>query len=176
MNELDYLEEACKVISLNENSMKRARDYVVKSDGYTGDVKIKLLDIIETSFSKKKQIVRTTEYDGKPYAMVFMDNLLDFIFKNDFTKNEQQIIYAIYKVLNSTNSFGNVLISVNHQQLSQIANVNTTNISRIFKSLIGKGFLKKDKFGSIYLNYHYFFKGSKLQYDEYKEKYDAVEC
>lgn len=174
MNELDYLQEATKIISLNEKSMKRARDYVITAECYNGDEKIKIIDLIETSFNKKKKQLNTTDFDGKPYAMVFMDNLLDFIFNNDFTKNEQQIIYGIYKILNKTNSYGNVLMSVSYQMLSDISKVHVSNVPRIMKNLIKKEFLKKDKYGSIYLNYHYFFKGSKVQYDEYKERYEAV--
>jgi DNA-binding MarR family transcriptional regulator len=102
---------------------------------------------------------------------MFFEDFLKFLKEKSFSINEFKVLLAIYTILNESNIYGNVLLNLNKKTLSEKSGVDITNIGKIIKKLIEKNVLKnEDK--NIYLNYSFFYRGSKIDYDLYTEIYN----
>lgn len=165
--------EITKIINTQKN-FKRCREFIIKHDTYSNEQKIRFFEILDLIYKRKNTEVRTSSYDGKPYSMTFFNDFLDFLNNNYLTQNEMKFIISIYAILSESNTYGNVLLSVTNQTLSQKSGIDLTNISKTIKSLVAKGLIKKQE-SSIYLNYEYFFRGSKIEYDRFKSKFDTLD-
>ena len=129
-----------------------------------------MLDVLYTKTSKK---ITTSNYDGKVYCQLFFEDFLKFIKESSFSINEFKVLLAIYAILNESNIYGNVLLNLNQKDLSQKTKIDPSNLNKVIKKLIEKNLLKKEN-KNIYLNYQYFFRGSKVDYDLYGEIYSNV--
>lgn len=165
--------EITKIINTQKN-FKRCREFIIKHDTYSNEQKIRFFEMLDLIYKRKNTEVRTSSYDGKPYSMTFFNDFLDFLNNNYLTQNEMKFIISIYAILSESNTYGNVLLSVTNQTLSQKSGIDLTNISKTIKSLVAKGLIKKQE-SSIYLNYEYFFRGSKIEYDRFKSKFDTLD-
>ena len=165
--------EITKIINTQKN-FKRCREFIIKHDTYSNEQKIRFFEMLDLIYKRKNTEVRTSNYDGKPYSMTFFNDFLDFLKNNYLTQNEMKFIISIYAILSESNTYGNVLLSVTNQTLSQKSGIDLTNISKTIKSLVAKGLIKKQE-SSIYLNYEYFFRGSKIEYDRFKSKFDILD-
>lgn len=165
--------EITKIINTQKN-FKRCREFIIKHDTYSNEQKIRFFEMLDLIYKRKNTEVRTSNYDGKPYSMTFFNDFLDFLNNNYLTQNEMKFIISIYAILSESNTYGNVLLSVTNQTLSQKSGIDLTNISKTIKSLVAKGLIKKQE-SSIYLNYEYFFRGSKIEYDRFKSKFDTLD-
>lgn len=165
--------EITKIINTQKN-FKRCREFIIKHDTYSNEQKIRFFEMLDLIYKRKNTEVRTSNYDGKPYSMTFFNDFLAFLNNNYLTQNEMKFIISIYAILSESNTYGNVLLSVTNQTLSKKSGIDLTNISKTIKSLVAKGLIKKQE-SSIYLNYEYFFRGSKIEYDRFKNKFDNLE-
>ncbi|HEX7936112.1 MAG TPA: replication/maintenance protein RepL [Paraburkholderia sp.] len=174
----EKLEQVKKIVSINKNNFKSSRDFIVKSSTYTAEDKIIFLDILDTlnSVNRKKKLV-TSNYDGKPYSLVFINEFFSFLNnpENSFSLREIKLLMAIYKIIAEANAYSNCLISCHKNFLAETAGIDKTNIGKIIKSLEKKKILKVDIHGSIYINCEYFFMGNSMNYDLYKIQYQNVE-
>lgn len=175
--ENNHIEEVKKIISIHRNNNKLSRDFIVKSSTYTADEKILYLDILDKLNSVNTgKTIKTTNYQGKPYALMFIKEFNAFLRspENNFTAREMKVLLSIYEIIDEANAVSNCLISVNKHYICELAGIGITNFSPVMKSLQKKNILKTDKHGSIYLNYQYFFMGNSFNYDLYKNKYDNI--
>lgn len=165
------LDEVNKIVNINK-SYQASRDYIIKNN-YTTGQKIQYMNLLEILYINKPQKkVKTSDYDNKPYTITFFNDFLDFLITNDFSKNELKVCLAVYSILEENNTYGNILVSVNNELLSLKSGIDKSNISKVIKALIKKDFMKRTQDGSIFLNYNFFYRGSKVDYDRFKDKYD----
>jgi predicted transcriptional regulator len=165
------LNEVNKIVNINK-SYKASRDFIIKGN-YNSKEKIQFLNILESLYiSKPSAKVKTSDYDNKPYLITFFNDFLDFLINSDFSKNELKVCLAIYSILEENNTYGNILISANNEILSKKSGIDKSNISKVIKTLIKKGFMKKSNEGALFLNYNFFYRGSKVDYDRFTQKYN----
>lgn len=173
-----HIEEVKKIISINKANNKLSRDFIIKSQKYTAEDKIIYLDILDNINSvNRKAKIKTTNYDGKVYALLFIEEFSAFLRnpENNFTAREMKLLLAIYEIITKANAISNCLLSCDKKYLAKVAGIDFTNIGKIIKSLEKKNILKVDENNSIFLNYQYFFMGNSMNYDMYKNKYDNIE-
>lgn len=165
------LNEVHKIVNINK-SYTASRDYIIKGN-YNSNEKIQFLNILESLYiNKPSQKVKTTNYDNKPYLITFFNDFLEYLLKSDLSKNELKLCFSIYSILEENNTYGNVLICATNELLSKKSGIDKSNISKVLKTLIQKDFIKKTDDGSIMLNYNFFYRGSKVDYDTFANKYD----
>lgn len=161
-----------KIININKGYSK-SRDYIILNENYSPDQKIKFINFLEVVFEKKAREVKTSKYDNKPYVQAFFNDFLEFLNNNNLTQNELKICLAIFSILNDSNTYGNVLLNFNNKSLAEKTKIDSSNISKVIKSLEIKNILiKKDN--SLFLNYNFFFRGDKIKYDLYKKNFDNL--
>ncbi|GAB3374751.1 replication protein [Massilia agri] len=170
-----YFRDINKVLNVCKNSYKESRKLIILSDEYNGDQKLKMIEMIDVLYSNKRRELVTSDYDGKVYTQLFFSDFLKFINTNDLTMNEFKIILAVYEMLKRNDKFGNVLLSCNLTSLAKAANVSYKNINKTITSLIEKNILTREE-KDLYLNYKYFFRGTKLDYDLYKDLYNDLQA
>jgi predicted transcriptional regulator len=161
-----------KIININKH-YKPCRDFIIKNENYSTEQKIRFFEMLDVIYRKKNTEIKTSNYDNKPYTMTFFSDFLNFLANNNLSQNEIKLCMAIYAILEETNTFGNVLLSVSNSMLAEKTGIDTTNISKSIKSLSQKGLIKKQE-GALYLNYQYFYRGSKVDYDRFKKKFDEI--
>lgn len=164
------LDEVSKIVGINKG-YRASREHIILSTKYTPDQKIVYMNILDSIYKKDTKKVKTSNYDNKPYCITFFDDFLHFLCNNNLSQNELKLCMAIYKILHAQNGFGNVLLNYSNESLASHTNINITNISRTLKGLCEKGIIKKEG-GTLLLNYNFFFRGSKIEYDNYAEKYE----
>lgn len=173
-----HIEEVKKIISIHKNNIKSSKEFIVRSINYTADEKVLYLDILDKLNSvNTSKTIKTTGYQGKPYALMFVKEFNAFLRnpQNNFTAREIKVLLSIYEIITEANSISNCLISVNKAYICELSGIGITNFSPVMKSLQKKNVIKIDKHGSIFINYQYFFMGNSFNYDLYKNKYDNIE-
>jgi predicted transcriptional regulator len=171
------IEEVNKIVSIHRNSIRSSRDFIVRNDNYTADEKITYLNILD--ILNKVNVggkIQVTNYDGKVYSMVFINEFLSFLRKpeNNFTFSEFKLLLALYEAITKANALSNCLVGIKRRSLAEQAGIDYKNLSKVFKSLQAKEIIKEADDGSIYINYKYFFMGNTLRYDLYKIQYQNV--
>lgn len=169
----NYFEKLSKISNITKNSYEKSREIIIMSVNYSNEDKLKMLKMLEVLYSKTSKKISTSNYDGKVYCQVFFEDFLNFLEKNQLSINELKVLFSIYKTLNEANIYGNVLLNLNQKNLSEKTKIDPSNLNKVIKKLIEKNLLKKDN-KDIYLNYQYFFRGSKIDYDLYGEIYSNV--
>lgn len=169
-----YFGELSKLLNIAKNSYYRTRDIIIDSNEIENNDKKKLLTMLDSAYQKQKKALPTSDYDNKPYTQLFFDDFLEFINNNNLKMNEFKVVLAIYKILHTTNTYGNILLNFNLQRLSEVAQVPYKNLNRTIKDLIEKDIIIKDKHNSLYLNCQYFFRGTKKDYDMYQDLYTEL--
>lgn len=165
------LNEVNKIVNINK-SYTASRDFIIKAN-YNSTEKIQFLNILESLYiNKPSKKISTTNYDNKPYLITFFNDFLAFLIGSDFSKNELKVCLAIYSILEENNTYGNILVCATNELLSKKSGIDKSNISKVLKTLIQKDFIKKTTDGSIMLNYNFFYRGSKVDYDIFTNKYD----
>lgn len=169
----NYFEELSKISNITKNSFEKSRELIINSNDYSNDDKLKMLKMLDVLYTKNTKKINTSNYDGKVYCQMFFEDFLKFIKENSFSINEFKVLLALYAILNESNIYGNVLLNLSKKTLSEKSGVDITNIGKIIKKLVEKEILKnEDK--NIYINYNYFYRGSKVDYDLYGEIYSNV--
>lgn len=167
----NYFEELSKISNITKNSYEKSRELIIISNDYLNDDKLKMLKMLDVLYTKTSKKINTSNYDGKVYCQMFFEDFLKFLKEKSFSINEFKVLLAIYTILNESNIYGNVLLNLNKKTLSEKSGVDITNIGKIIKKLVEKNVLKnEDK--NIYLNYSFFYRGSKIDYDLYTEIYN----
>lgn len=114
--------------------------------------------IQKTSNSKKLKSTVFIESDvpktsiKSPFVIAFTDNL-DYLAKI-LTKTEFRIVFYILSKM----EYGN-LISLKQSSISQVLDINKSNVSVSFKKLKEKSILVEDELGNIYFNSNIIIKG-----------------
>lgn len=127
-------QEFSKILNVNK-TYKASRDYIIKNSKYTNEQKIKYFEFLDVIFKPKAAKIQTSNYDGKPYVIAFFNDFLDFINEKRLTPNELKICLSIYSILNETNTYGNVLISVSNTLIASKTKLDKTNVSKAIKTL-----------------------------------------
>ncbi len=169
----NYFEELSKISNITKNSYEKSREIIIMSVDFSNEDKLKMLKMLEVLYSKTSKKITTSNYDGKVYCQMFFEDFLNFLETNQLSINELKVLFSIYKTLNEANIFGNVLLNLNQKSLSERTKIDPSNLNKVIKKLIDKKLLKKEN-KDIYLNYQYFFRGSKIDYDLYSEIYSNV--
>lgn len=169
----DYFQELSKIFNITKNSFEKSRELITLSNDYSNDDKLKMLKMLDVLYNKNTKKINTSNYDGKVYCQMFFEDFLKFLKENSFSINEFKVLLAIYTILNESNIYGNVLLNLSKKSLSEKSGVDITNIGKIIKKLTEKNILKNEN-KNIYVNYNYFFRGSKVDYDLYGEIYSHV--
>ncbi len=169
----NYFEELSKISNITKNSYEKSRELIILSTIYPSEDKLKMLKMLDVLYIKTNSKIKTSNYNGKIYCQMFFDDFLAFLNEKAFSINEFKILLAIYSILNDSNTYGNILLTLNKKTLSEKSGIDITNIGKIIKKLIQKDILRsQDK--SLYLNYNYFYRGSKIDYDMYTEIYNNI--
>jgi predicted transcriptional regulator len=168
-----YFEELTKISNITKNSYEKSRELILLCKDYPDENKLKMLKMLDVLYVKNNKKINTSNYDNKAYCQMFFEDFLAFLDDNQLSINELKVIFSIYKILNESNTYGNILINLNQKYLSEITKIDASNLSKVIKKLIDKNLLKKEN-KNIYLNYNYFFRGSKVDYDLYGEIYSHV--
>lgn len=168
-----YFEELTKISNITKNSYEKSRELILLCKDYPDENKLKMLKMLDVLYVKNNKKINTSNYDNKAYCQMFFEDFLAFLDNNQLSINELKVIFSIYKILNESNTYGNILINLNQKYLSEITKIDASNLSKVIKKLIDKNLLKKEN-KNIYLNYNYFFRGSKVDYDLYGEIYSHV--
>ncbi len=168
----DDFNEISKILNVNKH-YKQSRNYIIKNEKYTNEQKIRFFEMLDVIYKKKNPEIRTSNYENKPYTMTFMKDFLYFLANNNLSQNEMKLCMAIYVILDESNTYGNVLLSVSNSIFAEKTNIDVSNISKTIKSLCEKGMIKRQD-GAIYLNYQYFYRGSKVDYDRFKKQFDNI--
>lgn len=168
-----YFEELTKISNITKNSYEKSRELILLCKDYLDENKLKMLKMLDVLYVKNNKKINTSNYDNKAYCQMFFEDFLAFLDNNQLSINELKVIFSIYKILNESNTYGNILINLNQKHLSEITKIDASNLSKVIKKLIDKNLLKKEN-KNIYLNYNYFFRGSKVDYDLYGEIYSHV--
>lgn len=168
-----YFEELTKISNITKNSYEKSRELILLCKDYPDENKLKMLKMLDVLYVKNNKKINTSNYDNKAYCQMFFEDFLEFLDNNQLSINELKVIFSIYKILNESNTYGNILINLNQKYLSEITKIDASNLSKVIKKLIDKNLLKKEN-KNIYLNYNYFFRGSKVDYDLYGEIYSHV--
>ena len=169
----NYFEELSKISNITKNSFEKSRELIITSNDYSNDDKLKMLKMLDVLYTKTSKKITTSHYDGKVYCQLFFEDFLKFIKESSFSINEFKVLLAIYTILNEQGRFGNCLMNLSKKDLSEKSGVDITNIGKTIKKLIEKKVLKSQN-KSIYINYNYFYRGSKIDYDLYSEIYSNV--
>ena len=165
------INEINKIVNINK-SYQASREFIIKGK-YTNEQRIQYLTVLDSIFINKPSArVKTTDYDNKPYLITFFDDFLNFLISTDFSKNELKVCLAIYSILAESNTYGNILLCANNELISKKSGIDKTNISKVMKTLITKDFIRKTKEGSLLLNYNFFYRGSKVDYDRFTNVFD----
>ncbi len=168
-----YFEELSKISNITKNSYKKSRELIINSNNYLNDDKLKMLEMLDVLYTKTYKKINTSNYDGKVYCQLFFEDFLNFLEKNQLSINELKVLFSIYKTLNEANEFGNVLLNLNQKDLAEKTKIDTSNLNKVINKLIEKNLLKKEN-KNIYLNYQYFYRGSQVDYDIYRDKYSKI--
>ena len=168
----DDFNEISKILNVNKH-YKQSRNYIIKNEKYTNEQKIRFFEMLDVIYKKKNPEIRTSNYENKPYTMTFMKDFWYFLANNNLSQNEMKLCMAIYVILDESNTYGNVLLSVSNSIFAEKTNIDVSNISKTIKSLCEKGMIKRQD-GAIYLNYQYFYRGSKVDYDRFKKQFDNI--
>lgn len=163
-----------KILSINEKVYTRSRDYIITNENYNSERKVLFCNFLDVLFQKKGREVRTSKYEQKPYVQTFFKDFLDFLNNNKLSQNELKVCLAIYSILDETNTWGNVLMTLSNGKLAKYTKIDQSNVSKAIKSLESKKVILKDNDGAIYLNYSIFFRGDQVAYDLYAKKFDAL--
>lgn len=172
------IEEVNKIISINRNNIKTTKEFIIRNTNYTADEKILYIEIVEllqnVNVGNKQ---KTTNFDGRIYSMIFIDDFLKFIRNpnNNFTFGEFKLLLAIYELIKSANNLSNCLVGCKKKYLAEQAGIEYKNLSKVFNSLKKKEIIKEDENGSLFINYKYFYMGNSLAYDVFKVKFDNLE-
>lgn len=169
-----YFEDISKMLNIAKNNYHKTRDLIIDNTQLLNSDKKKILDMLDCLYQKKSKDLPTTDYEEKPYTQLFFRDFLSFIKTENLRMNELKIIMAIYDILEEKNTFGNVLLNASKKLLSDKTGINITNIQKDIKSLIAKKILIRDEYESLYLNYRYFFRGTKKDYDVYSGLYERI--
>ncbi len=171
--EIELSNLVSKLYSINKGFKETIN--AIYAEDVTEDKKEKMLEIFISLTNTRRPKIPTTNYDNKPYTMIFIKDFLEFIMNgNDLTKNEMKAILAIYLTIEEANAIANCLLSVTKKKLAEKSGMALPNLCRAIKGLAEKNVLKETSDGSLYINYNYFFKGSKVQYDMYKQEYGEL--
>ncbi len=169
----DYFIELSKVSNITKNSFEKSRELITLSNNYSNPDKLKMLKMLDVLYSNKNKILKTSDYENKVYCQMFFEDFLVFLKENSFSINEFKVLLAIYKILNEQGRFGNCLMNLSKKHLSETSGVDITNIGKTIKRLIEKNVLKSEN-KNIYINYNYFWRGSKVDYDKYCNDYSKI--
>lgn len=172
-SEIDqYFDTCMKIVGAARNSYYKAREFTMLSETFSNKDKLTMLAMLDSLFmSPAKPKLNTSDYDDKPYTQVFFRDLLNFIQTSSLKMNEFKICLGIYDTLAESNTYGNVLLNFNLKKLSEKTGIPYKNIHKDIKSLIEKNILQKHD-DNLYLNYSLFFRGNKIDYDNYKDLYN----
>jgi predicted transcriptional regulator len=164
-----------KIVGAARNSYYKAREFTLLSDTFSNKDKLTMLKMLDSLFmTPGKKNLETSDYDEKPYTQMFFSDLLKFIQTSNLKMNEFKVVLAIYEVLAGANTYGNVLLNFSLKKLSEKTGIPYKNINKDIKSLIEKGVLKKTN-DDLFLNYSLFYRGNKIDYDNYKDLYNELE-
>ncbi|MDO8370960.1 MAG: hypothetical protein Q7T39_03435 [Polaromonas sp.] len=167
----EFLDEARKIVNICKTVSASRRHIIAKAD-YSADKKLRLIEIIDSTFSVRNSTkVKSSSYDGKPYAVTFIQEFLNLLIEQNLSNSELKLIFAMYSILNDANNYGNVLLSFTNKALAERSKIDISNISKVINTLVKKDVLQK-RDGCLFLNYAFFYRGSKLDYDAYKSKFD----
>ncbi|KVV20893.1 hypothetical protein WK78_26655 [Burkholderia cepacia] len=166
------IDEVSKIIGAHKYYNK-CREHIIVSTKYTAEQKLVYMNILDANYKKENKQVKSSNYDNKPYCITFFEDFTNFLCNNNLSQNELKLCMAIYRILNKQNAYGNVLLNYSNETLASYTNINITNISRTLKGLCDKGLIKKEG-GTLALNYNFFFRGNKVEYDNYTERYENM--
>jgi hypothetical protein len=169
----NYFEELSKISNITKNSYEKSRELIITSNNYLNDDKLMMLKMLDVLYTKTFKRINTSSYDGKVYCQMFFEDFLEFLKEKSFSINEFKVLLAIYTILNECEKFGNALMNLSQKALSEKSGVDITNIGKIIKKLVQKDILKNEN-KNIYINYNYFWRGSKIDYDDYTKTYSSI--
>lgn len=149
--------------------------HLIYTSEFSSEDKKQMFDILMSVGNYRIPKIKTSNYDDKPYTIMFIKDFLAFLTNpnNNLTKNELMTLMTIFLKIEEANSISNVLMNINQSAIAKKLGIDPRNMSYVMKGLQEKGIIKKND-GSLYINYNYFFKGSKAQYDNYKKVFDGI--
>ena len=167
-----YVIEIIKILSITNNKLTLAIDHVLTNTNYSAKDRVMLNKMINSLFKYNAKKIKTSHYDNKPYTQLFFNDFLAFINTEKLSMNEFKLILGIYSILEKSNTFGNILLSLDLHLLSEKTQIDYSNLNKIIKSLENKKIIIKEN-KSLFLNYNLFYRGSMINYDMYSEIFNS---
>jgi predicted transcriptional regulator len=170
-----YFEEINKLVNVAQSSYLKTRQLVINNEKLDNNDKNTIMLMLDSLWAtNRKDKLKSSDYDEKPYTQMFFSDLLKFIQTSNLKMNEFKVVLGIYEILNEANTYGNVLINFNIKKLADKTGINYSNIFKDINSLVKKNILIKRE-DNLYLNYNLFYRGNKQSYDNYKDIYNELE-
>ena len=167
-----YVLEVVKILSITNNKLTLAIDYVLTNKNYSAEDRVMLNKMINSLFKYNAKKIKTSQYDNKPYAQLFFNDFLTFINNEKLSMNEFKLVLGIYSILEKSNTYGNILLSLDLHLLAKKTQIDYSNLNKIIKSLEKKKIIIKEN-KSLFLNYNLFYRGSMINYDIYSEIFNS---
>jgi DNA-binding transcriptional regulator YhcF (GntR family) len=167
-----YALEVVKILSITNNKLTLAIDHVLTNKNYSAEDRVMLNKMINSLFKHNAKKIKTSHYDNKPYAQLFFNDFLAFINSEKLSMNEFKLVLGIYSILEKSNTYGNILLSLDLHLLAEKTQIDYSNLNKIIKSLEKKKIIIKEN-KSLFLNYNLFYRGSMVNYDIYSEIFNS---